>query len=294
MKIGLVGAGRAGRALVKAWKESGCQLAGICGGRQAERFASTMETALLSLAELASCAEVLILAVPDRVLPEVASQLAELGLPESLVVLHICGSQSAAVLSPLSTRGIACGSLHPLQSFTEDTEAGAAAARQIYFAADGEARAMEKIDFLAAKLGGQVLPIAPEKRALYHAAACMAANYMTAVLHSAVRMLSACEISEADALQALSPLVQAAFHNCCEKGTDAALTGPVRRGDEETLCRHRELLAELCPEEKSLYEALTAYTKKWTAEIKERDMRTICVQNIKEKRNLQEKNRESM
>lgn len=269
MKIGLIGAGRAGRALTLAWKKSGCQVAGICGGSQAAGFASRIDGQLYQQPEaLAACSEVLILAVPDRGLPELAEQLAEATLPPKLVVLHLCGSQSAAVLHPLQQKGIACGSLHPLQSFTEDTEAGSEHARNIFFAADGDSRALQKIHFLAEKLQGQVLEIPPEQRALYHAAACMAANYMVAVMHSAVQMLAPCQIPEEKALQALSPLVQAAFSNCCQQGTAAALSGPVRRGDAETLCRHRAALSASAPEEKRLYEQLTAYTEKWTAQMK--------------------------
>ena len=102
-------------------------------------------------------------------------------------------------------------------------------------------------------LEGKPLIIAPNRRQLYHAAASIASNYMIAVLSFAVRVMMEAGVSEHDAIEALVPLVRGTLDNLDHLGVTAALTGPIARGDAETVRLH---LTQLSDSDRALYSAL--------------------------------------
>ena len=261
MKFAIIGAGRAGRSLARALQAAGGEFVAVAGGTAAEPFAEKCGAAFCATAAVAAAlADVALLAVPDRAMETLAAELAAADLPPDLVVLHICGSQSAAALAALREKNISIGSLHPLQSFTEDTEAGCRHLRNIYFAVDGDAPAVKMARQLIDLLGGKMLIVPGEKRAIYHAAACMASNYLVAVLHAAAELMEGCGIAETEALHALQPIVEGTVRNIMEQGTTKALTGPLMRGDSLTVERHLAALDDFALPEAELYRAIGRYT----------------------------------
>jgi len=117
-------------------------------------------------------------------------------------------------------------------------EGGVRSLPGIAFAIDGEGEALEWAGRIVALLGGKTLRIRPDKRALYHAGACTASNYAVAIVDAAVMLMGAAGVEEDMALDALAPLVRASFSNALEIGPVKALTGPVSRGDAETVSAH--------------------------------------------------------
>lgn len=192
------------------------------------------------------CDRVLI-AVPDRAIPFVAGLL-----PSPRIVLHTCGAFGADLLDPLRERGVSCGSLHPLQTFSTP-EAGYRALPGCAFAIDGDPEAVAWATAIANSLEGQILRIPTASRVIYHAAAVMASNHVTSLIDAAVELMNMAGIPEPEALRALAPITMAAVHNTFEQGPVRALTGPVERGDIETVHRHLEALAAAPPTVRELY-----------------------------------------
>ncbi|HSJ15585.1 MAG TPA: Rossmann-like and DUF2520 domain-containing protein [Longimicrobiales bacterium] len=195
----------------------------------------------------------LLLAVPDSALAEVAYEVTRFGpAPPGCAALHLSGALSTDVLAPLHHAGYTTGSLHPLQAVADPWLAGERL-HGITFALAGEPAAIAAGRRIASALAGTTLVIAPALRPLYHAAAVLASNYLVAVVGAAVRVLVQAGVPEEEALPALLPLLRGTLENVAQLGVPAALTGPIARGDADTLRLH---LARLSARERTLYCAL--------------------------------------
>ena len=186
----------------------------------------------------------LFLTVPDDVLPEMAHALAAQGpAPEGCAAFHCSGALSVEVLAPLHARGYHVGSLHPLQALAHPIS-GADRLRGSWFAVSGEPEALGVARRLVAELDGETLSIAVNRRPLYHAAAVVASNYLPVLLALAARLLVHAGAREEEAVPALLPLMRGTLENIGELGLAAALTGPIARGDVETVRLHLRTLPE--------------------------------------------------
>jgi predicted short-subunit dehydrogenase-like oxidoreductase (DUF2520 family) len=196
---------------------------------------------------------IVILAVPDDAIREVAGQLAASGAVGSgHVVLHLSGVLDRSALSPLSPAGAALGSLHPLRSFGSGEERLEGA----FAAVEGDDRAVEEAVNLARSIGLRPFRLATGKKALYHAGAVFAANFLVTLYSRAERLLGEAGITPGEAREALSGLMAGVVENVALRGVDA-LTGPVARGDVETVRLHLEVLG---PEDRELYRLLSRLT----------------------------------
>lgn len=193
---------------------------------------------------------IVLLAVPDSAIPHVASTLADAGpAPVNCAALHLAGAAGVAVLAPLAAAGYATGSMHPLQ-----TVAGAGGPDRlrdgVAFAIDGDPAAVDAARRIATALRGIPLTIEPALRPLYHAAAVMVSNYTIALLHVGARLLAESGVSANEAVDALLPLLRGTVRNVGELGLDRAITGPIARGDTDTVRLH---LAHLSGRDRMLY-----------------------------------------
>lgn len=195
----------------------------------------------------------LVLAVPDAAVPEVAWTMAQAGpAPPGCVALHLSGTLSTDPLEPLHEAGYATGSMHPLMTIadpwqTSDRLVGAA------YAIAGEPAARRRALALIEALEGRPLLVPPALRALYHAAATTASNHVIALFAHATRLLESAGVDDSDAHEALLPLLRATVDNLEHLGMAGALTGPIARGDVDTVRRH---LARLSADDRLLYSAL--------------------------------------
>jgi predicted short-subunit dehydrogenase-like oxidoreductase (DUF2520 family) len=187
--------------------------------------------------------EVVLLAVPDDELARVAAELAASGgITERHTILHLSGVLDRSVLQPLSGTGAALGSMHPLQSLSDPLRAperlkGAVAA------VEGDAHAVDAASELARTVGLRPVVVHSERKAVYHAGAVFASNYLVVVATIAERLLVDAGFTERDARAALAPLIAGTLGNLREQGA-GGLTGPVARGDAQTVRRHLEALPE--------------------------------------------------
>jgi predicted short-subunit dehydrogenase-like oxidoreductase (DUF2520 family) len=194
---------------------------------------------------------IVFLAVPDGAVSTIAARLRARGrrVPETVAFVHLSGARGLDSLEPLRGRH-AVGSLHPLQSFPEPRSP--ASLRGIVVAVDSSTTALQRrLATLARALGARPKHVGDSQRALYHAAAVFASNYVDVLLGKAVEVLIGAGWKDKEATSGLLPLAEGALANVRKRGPVAALTGPVRRGDVNTVERHLAALAELSRSESS-------------------------------------------
>ncbi|MFW6348273.1 MAG: Rossmann-like and DUF2520 domain-containing protein [Cyclonatronaceae bacterium] len=239
----IIGSGRMAGALAHALRSkptNNFRLTGIFA-RSAEK-AKSIAGADIGSGDLARIPvsdpeTITLLAVSDAALPEVARMLASAGKVPTGLFVHTSGAAGLEPLAPIRKAGGRTGSFHPLQSFTKGADATVFRDISISLLCD-EADA-PRLSELARTFGARPLRVNARQKKQLHLAAVMASNYMVALLHLAEAAAS--EISE-PLLPHFAPLLQQTLHNVMQQGTAAALTGPVSRGDADTLRSH---LAEL-------------------------------------------------
>ena len=164
-------------------------------------------------------------------------------IPAQVAFVHTSGALELGALAPLQARH-AVGSFHPLRSFPEPGPPEAF--EGIVIAVDASTPSLLRVlNRLARDLGARPRRVDDSRRALYHAAAVFASNYVVALLREAVGLLEAAGWTEQEAVLGLATLAEGAVANVRRRGPTAALTGPIRRGDAETVTRHLAALAEL-------------------------------------------------
>jgi predicted short-subunit dehydrogenase-like oxidoreductase (DUF2520 family) len=245
--IVILGVGRLGSALACLVSGCGYPVTAITAGHRetAEAFSQiTGIPAFCDNAEAATQGDIILVTVPDRILPAVVEELiAGKRLRPGQVLLHTSGVLTGEALAAARQFGTLVGSMHPLQSFA-DIETARKNLSGSAFAVDGDPEAIDAARCLAIDLGGRVLRVPPEERVLYHAAACIASNYLVALLSVAEKLLGRWTTGDKAALQALLPLVTGTLRNVAQQGTTAALTGPIVRGDVSTMAQHLNALPE--------------------------------------------------
>jgi len=220
----------------------------VGGGRLGSLLARALHTAAPPLGRGADArgSAVVLLCVPDSELESAAAALA----PGALVG-HCSGVASLAPLAPHESF-----SLHPLMTVPAGASpavlAGAGCA-----VAGRTPRALEQVRLLAGELGMRATTVADADRAAYHAAASMASNFLITLEAAAERVAATAGVPR----ELLTPLVRAGVENWAALGPEASLTGPIARGDAETVERHRSALAERTPDLLELYDALAHATR---------------------------------
>ncbi len=239
-RVGVVGAGRLGGALLRALGEAGVDVAGPLGR-----------------GEVPTGCDAIVLCVPDSEIPAAAAAVAG----AAPLVGHTSGATPLSALEPAQADGFG---LHPLQTFAPgdgpEAFAGAGCAvagctpAALAFAAD-----------LARTLGMTPFEIDEEGRAAYHAAASVASNFLVTLLAAAERIAAGAGLEPGEARELLLPLVRRTLDNVAALGPERALTGPVARGDEATVAAQRQAVAEVAPELLGLFDELLRQTRELAA-----------------------------
>jgi len=261
--IAIAGCGRVGTALAKFLSEAGYQISGLASKSfsSAKRLADLTGTGRYTKIpwEITKKADIVFLTTPDSEISDTCSNIAfNDGFKKDSVVLHCSGALPSTILSSAKSCGAFIGSMHPMQSFALNE--GGSPFHGIIFAVEGDAQALHIAAKIAVDLGADCIPINTEDKTLYHAAAVVASNYLVTLLSFAFRLIEHAGISGSDAWKVLKPLIKGTLSNIEKAGITEALTGPVARGDIETVKRHIEAIGEKLPELLDLYNTLGFHT----------------------------------
>ena len=252
MDIAVVGAGRVGTALAVLLARAGHRLVAVSGrdatSARAEKYLPGVT--VIPAVEAVRKAELVLIGVPDDTIAEVAAGIAD-AVREEAVVAHLSGSAQLAALDAVAVNGARVLSLHPLQTFP-DVEAGIARLPESYMAVTAIADDMYELgERVARDVGATPFRLPDERKALYHAAAVFASNYLTVTQRVAELLFTLAGLE--DPAPMFEPLARSSLDNVFERGAVEALTGPAARGDADTIRRHLEALAVEAPHSVSLY-----------------------------------------
>ena len=212
--------------------------------------------AFSSAQELCDATDLVFITTPDSEIGRVAASL--IWRPGQGVV-HCCGAASRELLDPAVRQGAITGAFHPYQTFAglEGPEDIASRLSGVAFAVAGQRWLESYLRQMATELGGHPVSISDGDRPLYHASAVLACGYLVALLKATIDVWQAMGFSEREALDALYPISRATLENLVRTGAEASVTGPVVRGDIQTLRSHLDTLSERLPEVVPLYGTLT-------------------------------------
>lgn len=256
-------------ALGERLAERGYTIAAVLSRRraQADRLAGRLGAIRASedLAALPEDVRLVLICVSDAAVAAVARSLAAASHPWHLTaVAHTSGGLSAAALAPLSARGAAVLSFHPLQTLTRS--GSSRALEEAFVGIEGDEQGVAVGVELARELGMRPLVMSAASKPLYHAAASMASNFLVTLVHLAQQVLEAAIPDVSDASEVLLPLLRGTLANVTESGTVDALTGPILRGDVETVRRHCAALENHLPHLLPVYAVLGIETVRLAAE----------------------------
>lgn len=258
--VGVIGAGRVGAVLAAALRAAGHEVVAAHGLSDASRSRAAdllPGVPLTSVAAVVEQADLLLLTIPDDPLPGLVQGVARsTGFRPGQVVAHTSGRHGVAVLQPAAAQGARVLALHPAMTFTGtavDLERLPGTRFGVTTGPDEEPLARA----LVAELGGVPVPIDEADRPLYHAALAHGANHLVTLVADAMDLLASAGVD--DPAGTLRPLLTAALDNALAQG-DAALTGPVARGDAGTVTTHLQRIAEVAPDSVELYAALARHT----------------------------------
>jgi predicted short-subunit dehydrogenase-like oxidoreductase (DUF2520 family) len=262
--IAIIGAGKVGSALGILLQQKGYVAAGVASRTResAEQLARRLSCPVLNNREAAARAELVFITTPDRNIAPVAAEIAGAGgFRPGQVVAHTSGAHAAGELQGVREAGALAVSIHPLQSFAE-VRAAMENLPGSYFALEGDQKAMPLARQVVEDLNGKCFTISAADKPIYHAAACIASNYLVSLMHFATGLYAKFGLGPKEAFDALYPLVQGTVANIAKIGPTGALTGPVARGDAPTIAGHLKAFQELDPRLQELYSMLGRYTVK--------------------------------
>lgn len=266
LRVGVIGAGRVGTTLATALRAAGHEIVAAAGESAASR--TRIETMLPGVpvekpTAVARACDVLLLTVPDDMLGNVVSTLADAGaLRAGQYVVHTSGRHGLAVMAPAVAVGARPVAFHPALTFT-GTDVDLPRLQGCVFGVTAAPAEQAMAARLVDDLGGRIMWVPEERRSLYHASLAHGANHLVTLVSQAMEMLAAAGVggshdgvTPADTLR---PLLEAALANALAYG-DAALTGPIVRGDVETVRAHLAELAKATPQDLPSYVAMARAT----------------------------------
>jgi predicted short-subunit dehydrogenase-like oxidoreductase (DUF2520 family) len=259
--VGVVGAGRVGAVLAAALQAAGHQVVAVAGESDASRTRIATLLPGVPVAKpttVARACELLLLTVPDDMLANVVTQLAAAGaLHEGQYVAHTSGRHGLAVLEPAREVGAHVVALHPAMTFT-GTQLDLPRLRGCAFGVTAdEPETVALAETSVSDLGGHAVWVPEDRRTLYHAGLAHGANHLVTLVTEAMELLRASGAE--DPSVTLRPLLTAALDNALSFG-DAALTGPIVRGDVGTVRAHVQDIAANAPDTLPSYVAMARAT----------------------------------
>ncbi|MCB2200030.1 DUF2520 domain-containing protein [bacterium] len=268
LTVTVVGYGAVGRALTLALNRADATIVNIAEHEDSERIRIAQEEGfrVFPLEMVRTDVDLVVLAVPDGKIANVASRLAELirernrtrseAVPRedipAPVVMHLSGGTGLDVLAPLAEQGWGQLAWHPIQTFPPTADADRFKGIRVGLTGDEAGIALGHK--LAELVGASPLLVAEQDRARYHLASVLASNFMPMLLEMGAQRFAGIASTMDEAWKALFPLMQGMMENIQQYGPAGAVTGPVARDDLETVLHHLKTFSN--PEEEELYRSL--------------------------------------
>ncbi len=256
----IIGCGKVGTALGKYLVQRGYP----AGGFASRNMASAKNAAEMAGADgryfkypwkAAITADIVLITTPDGAIADVCREVAaHRGFRENSIVLHCSGALPSTILADAKECGAAIGSMHPLQSFAEVRSENPF--EGIMMSLEGDPDAVRCGHNMAVDLGAVPFVINTEGKILYHAGAVVASNYMVTLMALAIRLLMLSGVKDSEAFQILKPLVRGTLSNIERVGITNALTGPIARGDSQTVAAHISAIQQMAADLLELYKTM--------------------------------------
>ncbi len=245
-KVGFIGPGKVGSSMGRYMHAMGVEISGYVGRSEYGPKLSGTEKATIytDKSKILADSDILFLSVNDDAIKPVCDELVdklcnnEYAIEtKSKILCHFSGSLSSDILSSFRNAGGQTCSLHPIYPFNSK-ETPIEKMKEITFTIEGDCEAVKQVGALFRGFGNKVVNISTEKKTLYHCANVVISNLMIAEYEMALDLFEEAGIARNDAASMTEVLVKSNVENLLEKGSQKALTGPLERGDVNTLNAH--------------------------------------------------------
>jgi predicted short-subunit dehydrogenase-like oxidoreductase (DUF2520 family) len=275
MKIGFIGAGKVGTAFGTYLYRKGYSIQGYYSRTMASALKAAEKTnslAYKTAEELAIDTDFLLITTSDDEIKGVCDRLAGKGaFHEGQIIAHMSGACSSRILQTAKEKGCYTYSLHPLQSFADESKA-LEDLEHTYFSIEGDLERLEVVEAFFRNTGNVIFRIATEHKGLYHVAACVFSNYLVTLMNQGLMYFEKSGIPKEEGFKAIIPLVLGTLKNIEALGPEKALTGPIARGDRETVLKHIKAIEKEMPEALAFYKLLGQMTLSLASDHKLRDL----------------------
>lgn len=262
MKIAFIGAGKVANVFAMYLIDKGLSVDYIHSktSKEALEMAKlTSSSYCETLKDLVEKSDLIFITTGDNQIAHVAKKIADGFRHEILkekTFIHMSGALTSDELEVLRELGADCYSLHPLQSFAEKSKAHGELVTTV-FSIEGDKK-NDHINRILFIIGNEIINLSKEDKVKYHIAACIASNYLQTLLDSSLKLFDEIGIGRELAIKSLSPLIDGALGNFKSFSSEEALTGPIKRGDINTITKHVKELEFSDLEE--LYKTMARYT----------------------------------
>ncbi|TRZ50838.1 DUF2520 domain-containing protein [bacterium] len=261
--VAILGLGKVGTAVGFLLRQAGYRIVAVAGRSKASLTQGIVYTGgkpYLNFSEAALTANCIIITTSDDAIAHVCKIISsEGGIKPGAKVIHMSGAGGLDLLESARDAGAHVASIHPLQSFA-DVEGAIKNIPGSTFGITSEDEIKQWSVQMVRDLGGIPFFISDADKPLYHAAACIASNYLTTLIYMVEEIYQSLGLSREDTIRAIWPLVMGTIGNIESKGTVQALTGPIARGDAGTIRKHAEALRHKLPDLLQAYSALGILT----------------------------------
>lgn len=221
--IHIIGYGRLGKLMFKSLKSVGYSDLNIVNKDE----------------KLPSSSQIIIICTPDSVINKVSGQLSKsINNCKNITAVHCSGILQSDSLESLRSKGARVASFHPLMSISSESRSF----QNIYFDIEGDDSVLPELEVLAQNLGAKSMRVTPVEKQLLHVSAVMASNYLLTLADMAIQVSGASNLPQRTLMDALLPLMESSLKNLKELSPTEALTGPISRGDVQTVQKHIKLL----------------------------------------------------
>jgi len=253
LKIGIIGAGKVGLSLALALTKAGYSVNAVSSRSMSSAYKLGDKLPSTTVFEgpqgVANACDLIFITTPDSAIQSVAASISP---QPGLMICHIAAAVPIGILDPLRTQGAITGVFDPLQAIGSSN---AEILPGITFAVEAEEPLSKILREMAVRLGGRVVELNSNDRVLYHASAIMASNYLVTLVSLAADLWRSFGTQE-QAIRAFMPLVRGTLDNIEQIGIPDCLTGPISRGDTDTIVKHMSGIKESAPQTFEVYRLL--------------------------------------